>query len=193
MKQLTIEAQSSGALISSLVKSAEASLKLRDAARFQIRVDMTNGPHRCWPWMQGLDQDGYGLFRTPLSQLRAHRVAWLIHKGPIPDDLCVCHKCDNPKCCNQRHLFLATNQGNTQDKVNKGRSAFGVKNGAYRMPERIRKGITHGMHRLKEADVIEVRTLYAGGTKRVRLAQMFACSPGNISCIVTRKTWRHVP
>ncbi len=62
----------------------------------------------------------------------AHRVAWLIEKGPVPDGLCVLHRCDNPPCVNPEHLFLGTVQDNNADRDAKGR-------GRLPRPEQIRR------------------------------------------------------
>ncbi|MFI6534161.1 HNH endonuclease signature motif containing protein [Nonomuraea sp. NPDC050547] len=51
----------------------------------------------------------------------AHRVAWMLEVGPIPDGLCVLHQCDNPPCINTGHLFLGTVQENNADRDAKGR------------------------------------------------------------------------
>ncbi|MCK5602937.1 HNH endonuclease [Candidatus Pacearchaeota archaeon] len=61
--------------------------------------------------------------------MRAHRVSWLIHKGSIPDELLILHKCDIPSCVNPNHLFLGTHADNLRDRDVKGRAASGNKNG----------------------------------------------------------------
>ncbi|MGH7024521.1 MAG: HNH endonuclease signature motif containing protein [Caulobacteraceae bacterium] len=54
----------------------------------------------------------------------AHRLAWELANGPIPDGLLILHKCDNPVCCNPDHLFLGTAADNHADCAAKGRAAF---------------------------------------------------------------------
>lgn len=51
----------------------------------------------------------------------AHRIAWLLWKGPIRPKYFICHTCDNPVCVNPDHLFMGTHQDNMRDMVRKGR------------------------------------------------------------------------
>lgn len=80
----------------------------------------------CVMWTGPLSPRGYGLFFCNGHVKRAHRAIWEIARGPIPSGMCVCHRCDVPGCINIDHLFLATIQGNTADKVQKGRQARGA-------------------------------------------------------------------
>jgi hypothetical protein len=84
-------------------------------------------------WLCDLSVGGVGghrqfTFRTADRQyhLYAHRVAWLLVNGPIPDDLKVCHRCDVPSCCNPAHLFLGTQADNLNDARAKGRLIDGL-------------------------------------------------------------------
>ncbi len=79
----------------------------------------------CWLWMQGKSA-GYGrfnLWRGPSHSVLAHRYAWELTYGPIPDDLPVLHRCDNPPCVRPDHLFLGTQADNLRDMHTKNRQA----------------------------------------------------------------------
>lgn len=93
--------------------------------RFWAHVDKSGGPDACWPWQGGHVARGYG--HTTWSdnyvrtEIMAHRQAYEFEVGPIADGLQVCHKCDNPPCCNPAHLFLGTPTENLNDAYSKGR------------------------------------------------------------------------
>jgi hypothetical protein len=74
----------------------------------------------CIEWQAATNRMGYGMFRFEGENRLAHRVAWTLKHGD-PGEMCVLHKCDNPKCVNTDHLFLGTRTDNHNDKMAKGR------------------------------------------------------------------------
>lgn len=102
------------------------------AERFVSHVVVSGG---CWIWTAARDSSGYGVVRVAGRQERAHRLSWMVFRGPIPSGACVCHTCDNPQCVNPDHLWVGTHQDNMDDKVRKGRVPRG---GQHYMAARLR-------------------------------------------------------
>lgn len=147
--------------------------------RFWSKVDR-RGPDECWEWQAYRDQSGYGRFTpTDRNQQPAHRVAWELTHGPIPDGMFVCHHCDNPPCCNPTHLFLGAPVDNTHDMIAKDRSAIAA-------------GEASQFAKLTESDVREIRRRSASGESYPALARAFNVHRETIGLIVRRETWKHV-
>jgi hypothetical protein len=127
----------------------------------------------CWPWERNMNPQGYGTLRIQGKMKRAHRVAYELSRGPIPDGMVVCHTCDNPSCVNPHHLFLGSQRDNVQDMANKGR---------------------HPAAKLGELQVVAIRKLYASGERNQSdLANMFGVTKQQISLIINRKNWTRIP
>lgn len=148
-----------------------------DEARFWSKVQRGDG---CWLWAaKSKDWDGYGLFSLGGRSVRAHRLAWELENGPIPDGQVVCHRCDNPPCVNPDHLFLGTPRDNFRDCLAKGRYSP--------------KGTGNAAAKLSEEDIAKIRNLYAsGGWSQQGIANIFGVHQTAISAVVRGKRWRHV-
>lgn len=142
--------------------------------RFWAKVIKTDS---CWLWTAGKNK-GYGAFAlTHKQQKKAHRFSWEMENGPVPKNLQVCHRCDNPLCVRPDHLFLGSHDENHRDKVEKGRSP---------------KGSRSGRTFLTENDVLDIRHFAKDGWPSVLLAELYHIKKETIDAIRQRKTWTHL-
>jgi len=159
-----------------------------DREKFWRKVKIGK-PDECWMWLGRFFNDGEGYGQIKLwagnkeknvrYRFRAHRVAYFLTHQHLPDNLCVCHTCDNTSCVNPDHLFLGTNRKNIQDRTNKKRDA---------------KGEQHGMHKLTTKQVQRIRHLRATkGLPYSMLGEMFGVSTTHAGFIVRRVSWKHLP
>jgi len=75
----------------------------------------------CIEFVGAKNPQGYGCLGFNNKSYQAHRLAWELTNGPIPEGFVVCHRCDNPPCINPAHLFLGTQRENIIDMYAKGR------------------------------------------------------------------------
>lgn len=137
----------------------------------KINVRSSN---ECWPWI-GCTRNGYGRFKIADRHVNAHRVAYGLARGPIPDGFCILHHCDNPSCCNPEHLFPGTHADNMRDMVVKGRAD--------------NRGMKNGRAKLTDAEILAIRL----DCRRQRdIAVDYGVQQAAISKIKRGATWYHL-
>ncbi len=129
----------------------------------------------CWLWTGHQYTNRYGQIGVNGSQVRANRLSWELHKGPIPKGLNVLHHCDTPECVNPYHLFLGTAKDNMADCIKKNRL-------------KPRCGITHPRTKLTPEQVSEIRADLRGTR---RLSREYGVSRTAIRDIRRGITWKH--
>ena len=130
----------------------------------------------CIEWQGTMFDTGYGRVYKDGKSKKAHRVEWEKANGPIPDGLCVCHRCNNKGCVNPDHLYLATSRQNTIDAYKDGLI-------------KCRVGEEHQNSKLTEADVLEIR---ATDISLGKGAIKYGVSKRLISFVKKRQQWRHI-
>ena len=156
-----------------------------DIGKFWEHVDKSAGPDACWLWTAAKSHNGYGRFALPGKngrkgrKVQAHRLAWTVTNGAIPDGLEACHRCDNPACVNPAHLFIATHLENVRDCINKGRINRPI-------------GEANPRCRLTAEDAKAIRAMSASGVTQAAISRLYGVTAANVSVIVSRKSWKHV-
>lgn len=143
--------------------------------RFWPKVQKTTG---CWIWTANKTRRGYGLVGVASGRsMSAHRASWTLAYGPIPDGLCVLHRCDNPSCVRPDHLFLGSNADNIADREAKGRTASGERN---------------GNARLSRDAIAEIRSADRTYESYARLAERFGVHLSTIARVAQGAAWAHI-
>ena len=144
------------------------------ADRFWSKVDKSAD---CWVWTAHRDHNGYGRFQIDDYPRIAHRIAWELSYGLIPNGLWVLHRCDNPPCVRPEHLFLGTAADNYLDARSKNRMPLGE---------------SHPSSRLKLVQVMEIRRLGLKGLSQRQIASQFGVAQPTVGKILRREKWAHV-
>ncbi len=141
---------------------------------FVAQIDRTGGRDSCHVWTgpRYPNKGGYGRFRRD----GAHRVAYALKHGDIPEGAIVRHSCDNPPCCNPAHLLLGGHSDNRKDCVSRGRHA---------------KGQMHARSKLTHRQVRFIRTHHKG-CSHIEIAKKYGVSRSTITKILLGSTYQGV-
>lgn len=140
------------------------------------RCDRTGGMNACWPWMHGTNRrGGYGRTAKGGRNILTHRIVWQhTRRRTIPAGKRVLHRCDNPPCCNPRHLFLGTQRQNVADMIRKGRHRAPVS-------ERARTAIF---------TPAQACAIFLDQRPHVEIGRAIGVNAATVSHIKARRTWR---
>lgn len=150
------------------------------------------GSEDCWPWTSTTFSFGHGCFYFKYKLFKASRIAYYITYGIDPGNFMVLHNCDNPACCNPKHLSLGTTQDNTRDRTTRGRSAIGDKNGSRKHPEKLARGERSGMSKLTEYTIKDIKQQHSLGKSGAELAREFGINKSTACRIIKGKSWAHM-
>lgn len=145
--------------------------------RFARRYAECHRVGECFEWPAGRNEDGYGQFSINRKTLVASRVSWVYFNGSIPEGVLIRHRCDNPPCVRIEHLELGSPKQNTGDALDRGRWAWGERNG--------------DAHLTNEQVVEIVRAIREGSSQR-SLASQYGVGQSTIGRISRGESWSTV-
>lgn len=145
----------------------------------------------CWAWVGGGKPDGYGAITYNGKCEGAHRVAYVLNKGEIPEGAYIRHSCDNKWCVNPDHLLAGTPQDNMDDKVSRGRQSKGLKHSiSLKSSEKkrlsIKYGESHAGAKVSDAQVLEIAQMAANGETQRAIAAKFGLTQSGVHVVLKR-------
>lgn len=158
-------------------------MRLKPSSIDLLKEMLKNIPegNACLDWPRGTTTWGYGRFRIGgknHQDFQVHRVAYELAIGPIPDGMCVCHRCDRRICFRPDHLWLGTYAENIHDCIAKKRFNHA--------------GASNSKARLTEAQILEIRALGRQGLTSRQIAEIYGVAYSGISRICSYRGWKTV-
>lgn len=163
---------------------------MNDYSEFESRYEPEPNTG-CWLWTGTLNGHGYGTFKR---KMYAHRLSWILHNGPIPEDpsyhgIVVRHRCHQRHCVNPDHLQLGTQGENIDDRERAGRNKLPTRQPTY---EERPRGEEHGQAILDADQVRQIRTLHLSSHSYTEIGLMFGVSKSTAAAICSRRIWKHI-
>lgn len=142
-----------------------------------VKVDEETG---CWNWAGSISNSGYGYLSYDGDHTFAHRLAICLFTKKSIKNVFVCHRCDNRKCTNPKHLFIGNAKTNKLDSVQKKRHVFGIR---------------QFTAKLSEKNILRIRSDYIPNDPKYNmymLAKKYGVAPCTIYKVVKRISWKHI-
>jgi hypothetical protein len=128
----------------------------------------------CWPWQGPRLPKGYGTLSYLGQSVLTHRAAYQVANGVDLGEHWVLHMCDNPPCCNPRHLVLGDNAENVRHRVERGRQQRGFRGPGAKLTEE------------------QVREIRADPRPQTQIARDYGVDQSTVSYVKTRRKYADV-
>lgn len=158
-------------------------------ARFWAKVNK-DGPVQpgmetpCWEWtaakVSSKPGRDYGSFGVGGRTVLAHRYAYAITNGPVPDGKQVIHACDWPPCVNPAHLSADDQQRNMRDAAVR-----------RRLKSKHFQRESNPQGRFTASQIMDIRRRYADGETQSALASEYGTDQAYIHHVVTGHVWSY--
>jgi hypothetical protein len=128
---------------------------------------------QCWLWDGATNDSGYGRMAIGGKFVPAHRIAYILVNGLIPNGQIIRHRCDNPPRCNPRHLLIGSVADNAKDAMERSLLATGERNGRTKLT------------------IEEVREIRRSSETLTEISKRYGIATSTASYIRSGRSWKY--